>query len=52
MRCPYCARPLSMLGTKCRACRRYILSWTHVTVIGALILLGLFILIDALSRFS
>jgi hypothetical protein len=30
-RCPYCARPLRGLGLKCRACRRYVLRWYHIT---------------------
>ncbi|HVG39956.1 MAG TPA: hypothetical protein VM870_11735 [Pyrinomonadaceae bacterium] len=38
MNCPYCARPLHSMGTRCRACRRYIFGWPHYLVFGALAL--------------
>lgn len=51
-KCPYCARPLSMGGMKCRACRRYVLGWSHITLLvllGVAVLLGLFELVSRLS---
>ena len=44
MKCPYCERPLSVAGMKCRACRRYVFGWTHITlliVVGIVVVLGL-----------
>lgn len=40
MKCPYCQRPLHGLGLHCRACRRYVLGWTHylALALGALLL--------------
>ena len=34
MKCTYCARPLRMGGLWCRACRRYVLRWPHITVLA------------------
>jgi hypothetical protein len=47
MRCPYCARPLSMLGTKCKACRRYILGWSHIIIVAVIVIIGLIVLLEA-----
>lgn len=51
-KCPYCARPLKMAGTRCRACRRFVLGWPHITLLlllGTAIVLGLFELITAMG---
>ncbi|MEJ7708474.1 MAG: hypothetical protein WKF84_01090 [Pyrinomonadaceae bacterium] len=44
MYCPYCARPLKMMGTRCRACRRYILGWPHLAAL-AFVIIGVILLV-------
>ena len=50
MRCPYCARPLKIFGTYCRACRRYILRWTLLAFFGLAIIIILFLVLQLLSE--
>ena len=41
-----------MAGTRCRACRRYVLGWPHITVLillAAAVVLGLFELISMMG---
>ena len=41
-----------MAGTRCRACRRYVLGWTHITLLillGAAVVIGLFELVSLLG---
>ena len=49
-KCPYCARPLRDLGLRCRACRRYVLSWPHMVVLSAVVLLVALLLLELLFR--
>jgi hypothetical protein len=41
-----------MAGTRCRACRRYVLGWPHITVLillAAAVVVGLFELISMMG---
>lgn len=41
-----------MAGTRCRACRRYVLGWPHITVLillAAAVVIGLFELISQMG---
>ena len=49
-KCPYCARPLSGFGLKCRACRRYVLRWHHIVLFSLVGLVVLAFALDALLR--
>jgi hypothetical protein len=49
-KCPYCARPLRGFGVKCRACRRYVLRWSHLVVLGAVVIIAVVVLLEALLR--
>jgi predicted amidophosphoribosyltransferase len=50
-RCPYCARPLRGLGLKCRACRRYVLRWYHVTFLAVVSLAIALLALEEIFRF-
>ncbi|HYX43202.1 MAG TPA: hypothetical protein VE821_15960 [Pyrinomonadaceae bacterium] len=49
-KCPYCQRPLRRFGTRCRACRRYVLRWPHIVLLSLAALTGLALLLDLLIR--
>jgi hypothetical protein len=49
-KCPYCQRPLRRFGTRCRACRRYILRWPHIVLLSLAALTGLALLLDLLIK--
>ena len=49
-KCPYCHRPLRQFGTRCRACRRYILRWPHFVLLSLASLAALALLLDILLR--
>ena len=49
-KCPYCHRPLRRFGTRCRACRRYILRWPHFVLLSLVSLAALALLLDLLLR--
>jgi hypothetical protein len=49
-KCPYCHRPLRQFGTRCRACRRYVLRWPHIVLLSVAVLTGLALLLDLLLR--
>ena len=50
-KCPYCHRKLRQFGTRCRACRRYILRWPHIAVLSLAALTALALLLDLLYKF-
>ena len=39
-----------MGGMKCRACRRYVLSWSHILILIILGIAGVAVLLEILSR--
>jgi hypothetical protein len=41
---------LRSFGTRCRACRRYVLRWPHILVLSLAVLTGLALLLDLLIR--
>jgi len=45
-KCPYCKRPLTGLGLKCRACRRYVLGWPHVLFFSLVVLITLAVFLE------
>ena len=49
-KCPYCHRPLRQFGTRCRACRRYILRWPHFVLLSLASLAALALLLDLLLK--
>lgn len=59
MKCPYCARnlrisafdrdrPLRMILPRCHACHRYVVTWLHAIIFGALAAAGIILLIESL----
>ena len=47
--CPYCARPLRMLGLKCHACRRFGLGRWHVIFLMLVAVVAVIGLIELVS---
>jgi len=41
---------LRRFGTRCRACRRYILRWPHIILLSLAALTGLALLLDLLIK--
>jgi len=41
-----------MLGMKCRACRRYVLSWAHIFVFSVLSIAALLLVIKLIERIN
>lgn len=59
MKCPYCARhvrmfafdrdrPLRLILPRCHACHRYLITWLHAIILGALAAAGIVLLLNAL----
>lgn len=59
MKCPYCARrvrmyafdrnrPLRLILPRCHSCHRYVITWLHAILFGALGAAGIVLLIKAL----
>ena len=49
-KCPYCHRRLRQWGTRCRACRRYVLRWHHIALLSLAALAALALLLDLLYK--
>ncbi len=41
-----------MLGMKCRACRRYVLSWAHIFVLAVLAVGALLLVVKLIERIN
>jgi hypothetical protein len=37
-----------MFGTRCHACRRYVLGWPHIAILAVIVIAGFIILLEAL----
>lgn len=51
-KCPYCARPLSMGGLKCRACRRFVLRRWHVVFLILLAIVAAVGVLEVVERLT
>ena len=59
MKCPYCERPvrlsvfdrdrlLRLILPRCHACHRYVVTWLHALIFGALAAAGIVLLLEVL----